>query len=155
MRRAVIILAVCFGCAVILTVIYSVRWRHSHNTESSGSPALEALTTHPLDYAKSRITGGVGVLIVVDTATGLPRIHAMSTDSPALNSGLREGDIITKVDGLSTTGRPLMQVTETIRGFSAGSVRLSVVRGGSTNLDFLIRRTSWSSLSDQRYNPYE
>ena len=47
--------------------------------------------------------------------------------------GLREGDHILQVDGIATRGRTLAQNVESIRGFSAGSVTLTVQRAGSTN----------------------
>ena len=66
--------------------------------------------------------------------------------SPAETAGLRAGDFILQVDGVATSGRKLVQNVESIRGFSAGSVTLTVQRTRSTNLQCVIHRSSWKNL---------
>ncbi|HEX3718635.1 MAG TPA: hypothetical protein VH595_11765 [Verrucomicrobiae bacterium] len=52
--------------------------------------------------------------------------------------------------GVTTRGESLSQAVENIRGFTAGAVTLTIQRAGSTNLQFVIRRTSWNSLGAPR-----
>jgi carboxyl-terminal processing protease len=68
--------------------------------------------------------------------------------SPAERAGLRAGDVITQVNGATTTGQKLADVVEAIRGFSMGSVAITVLRGqtNDTRLEFVIRRDSMNSL---------
>ena len=107
---------------------------------------MHSAITNPIAFAKNRFTGGVGAVLVTDPATGLLLIKKVLVGSPAETAGLREGDYIVQVDGVATSGRKLVENVESIRGFSAGSVTLTVQRAGSTNIQCVIHRSSWKSL---------
>jgi carboxyl-terminal processing protease len=52
--------------------------------------------------------------------------------SPALAAGLRDGDIVTAVDGNATRGKTLEEIVATIRGPKGTIVTLSIERGTET-----------------------
>ena len=110
--------------------------------------SMQALATNPTEFVRSRITGGVGALLGIDPAAGLPVVNEVIVGSPADAAGLRKGDVITRVNGETTTGLKLADVVEAIRGFSMGSVTITVLRGKTnrTRLDFVIHRHSMNSL---------
>jgi membrane-associated protease RseP (regulator of RpoE activity) len=122
------------------------------HTNSAASPgagkpqnSIEAAITNPVQFAKSHISGGIGAILTPDTATGSPRVAEVMAGSPSALAGLREGDIILKIDGVSTKGRALSANVESIRGFAWGSVTLAIQRG-STNLQCVLHRSSWDNM---------
>jgi C-terminal processing protease CtpA/Prc len=108
---------------------------------------IHSAITNPVKFAKARFTGGVGAILSDDPAAGVPLIQQIVVGSPAEKAGLRKGDHIIQVDGVATSGRTLAQIVESIRGFAAGSVTLTVQHTGSTNLQCVIHRSSWKSLN--------
>ena len=109
-------------------------------------PAVRLAFTNPVAFAKSHVTGGIGAVVLADSATGLPRIQTVLADSPAARAGLRGGDVILEIDGLAARGRTLAQNIDRIRGLAASPVALTIQRAGSTNLNCVIHRSSWSGL---------
>jgi len=72
----------------------------------------------------------VGIGIVLEDRGGHPTITNVLENSPASESGLRAGDIILTVDGTSTTGMSLDQVSQMIRGAEGTTVTLGLQRQG-------------------------
>ncbi len=72
----------------------------------------------------------VGVGIVIEDKSGQVVITDVLEDSPASEAGLRPGDAITAVDGTTTTGRTLEQISQMIRGNEGTSVVLMIRRAG-------------------------
>lgn len=72
----------------------------------------------------------VGIGIVLEDRSGHPTITNVLENSPASESGLRVGDIILTVDGTSTTGMSLDQVSQMIRGAEGTTVTLGIQRQG-------------------------
>jgi C-terminal processing protease CtpA/Prc len=107
---------------------------------------VESAITNPVAFAKSRFTGGIGAIMLADPNTGRTVIHQVIAGSPAEAAGLRDGDVVLKVNGVSTTGQKLAQVVDSVRGFVASSVTLTIQRTGSTNLECVLRRSSWNRL---------
>jgi len=107
---------------------------------------INSALSNPAAFAKAHFTGGLGVILDTDPATGAPRINQVLAGSPAEKAGLREGDLIIQVDGIATRGRTLAQTADSMRGLVVGSVTLTVQRNGLTNLQFVIHRSSWKSL---------
>ncbi len=153
MQRPLRILLFCAVGGAILLTWWGARSRHAQPSATSIRQTVQAVVTNPVEYARVHLTGGIGAMLGSDPMTGLPRIEAVAVDSPAKRTGLRTGDIITKVDGLATTGRPVALVAESIRGFSAGKVALTVLRGGSTNIECVVQRASLNTL--RRFHRYE
>jgi C-terminal processing protease CtpA/Prc len=147
MNRALRILGILAVTAIIVFALWAAQTRSARR---AGQESLEdtshSAITNPVAFAKNRFTGGVGAILLIDPATGLPLIRQVIAGSPAEKAGLREGDIILQVDGIATRGRTLAQIVESVRGFALGSVTLTVQRSGSTNLQCVIRRSSWKSL---------
>ena len=106
---------------------------------------LRTLMADPVGFVTNQISGAIGVALSQDPKTGFPVIEFVTSGSPADKAGLRAGDAITRVNGLGTTGKPLAQVVESMRGRSGGIVTLSLQRG-STNYERAIRRISWYHL---------
>jgi PDZ domain-containing protein len=103
-----------------------LRWMA--RTRSARPPSQESLNdtihsaiTNPVKFAKARLTGGVGAVLLADPATGIPLVQNVVAGCPAEKAGLREGGHLIQVDGVATSGRTLAQNVESIRGFVAGS----------------------------------
>jgi len=142
---AVVIATVCWGVAA--------RWRGTA-TPIPTSGAVHQAVTSAVDFVKNRVTGGVGVAVAVDSKTKLPVVGAVAIGSPADEAGLHTGDIITRIGGITTTGLFLKQVVENLRGFTGGSVPVTVLRG-TNQINFEIRRASMRSLQEKRFSPYQ
>jgi C-terminal processing protease CtpA/Prc len=144
-------LPLAFGILVIigatLVALWTLRARPSvRSNHDSLKETVESVITNPVAFAKSHFTGGIGVMVMADPTTGVPMIHQVIAGSPAEAAGLRDGDVILKVDGLPTDGQKLAQVVDRIRGLAAGSVTLTIQRTGSTNLECVLHRSSWTGL---------
>lgn len=82
---------------------------------------------------------GIGARLEQDTLGA--RAARVFEDSPAFAAGMREGDVITTVDGKSTAGRSLEDIVASIKGQEGSVVHLQVVRTGSTQpISFSIKR---------------
>lgn len=72
----------------------------------------------------------VGVGVVIEDRSGETVITQVLEDSPASEAGLRGGDVIVAVDGISTAGLSLEQVSQMIRGTEGTDVVLTLRRPG-------------------------
>jgi len=142
--RAIVIFVVIAVLGVALWTAATPSEKRSN--QESLQDAMHSAITNPVAFAKSRFTGGIGALLTTDPATGTLLIMQIMAGSPAGKADLREGDHILQVDGIATSGRTMVQNLESIRGFSAGHVTLTVQRAGSTNFQCVIHRSSWKNL---------
>jgi membrane-associated protease RseP (regulator of RpoE activity) len=116
---------------------------------------LQSILTHPLDFAKSHVTGGVGGLLGVDPRTGMPMVQGVGMGSPAEKAGLKSGDVIACVDGQSLAGVSIPDVADNIRGLAAAKVVLTIMRRGKAqSFDCVIRRASWNSMRSLTFNSF-
>jgi C-terminal processing protease CtpA/Prc len=157
MRRSWIILALCLVCAATVLAYLIAHSRHSPITSILSQKTLPSVVTNPVEFVKSRVTGGIGVGLGSNAAKGLPLIAAVLAGSPAERAGLHAGDLILEVDGVGTTNLSTVQLADAIRGLSSGKVKLTVQRIG-TNFECVVERTSWNTLRTLRTlssNPYQ
>ena len=93
---------------------------------------------------RSRIRGGIGVLVAQDAATGRPEIVlAPIVNSPAAFAGLKAGDLVTHADGQQLAGLEWQQAYALLQGPSWSSIDLTIQRRGKTNAFVVtVQRTS-------------
>lgn len=112
--------------------------------ESLEDPYSEYYTEDEMEDLISDTTGsfyGIGASITTDKDTGLPVIAGVFSDSPAEKAGLKEGDIIYKVDDENTSGLSLEEVVDRVRGEKGTNVHLTIYREGENDyLEFDITR---------------
>ncbi|NLO86924.1 MAG: S41 family peptidase [Clostridiales bacterium] len=82
---------------------------------------------------------GIGIQIMADYVTGFCTISRVFLDSPALEAGIRKGDIITKVDDLDVAATTLQDAVDIMRGEIGKTVNVQVMRGDQM-LDFVVAR---------------
>ena len=89
---------------------------------------------------------GIGIQIMADYSTGLCTITRVFLDSPALEVGLRRGDVLTRVDELDVVATNLQEAVDIMRGEEGKTVNVQVLRGDQL-LDFVVTRravhTTW------------
>lgn len=73
---------------------------------------------------------GIGAYVSLDATTGFAKISGIIANTPAEEAGLRENDIIYMVDGETTQGYELSEVTAMIKGEEGTSVHLTIYREG-------------------------
>lgn len=73
--------------------------------------------------------GGIGVVIAQDVSTGIVTFTTVYEDSPGEKAGLKDGDILYKVDREEVTEQDLDQIVTKIRGEEGTSVEITVLRG--------------------------
>ena len=153
MRRAIQLLGVAAGSIALVASGWLAKPdQPAHPQPGAQNESIHTLLRHPVDFAKNRLTGGIGVMLGVDSPTGLPMVQALGAGSPAERAGLKAGDVITKIDGVDTTRVPMAQIADSIRGIAAINVTLSILRKGRAQpFDCAIRRRSWNSLSGLMY----
>lgn len=85
-----------------------------------------------LDRFDERIRGTTsGVGARVGLVDGELTVKSIFEGSPAERGGLRTGDVILRIDGVSTLGMPVSRAVERIRGPEDSEVRLVVRRAGT------------------------
>ena len=89
---------------------------------------------------------GIGIQIMANYNTGLCTITRVFLDSPALEVGMRRGDILMRVDELGVTAANLHDAVDIMRGEVGKPVNVQVLRGDQL-LDFTVTRavvhTTW------------
>ena len=83
---------------------------------------------------------GLGLTLAEDES-GYIRISEILSDSPANDSGLLEGDIITNVDGLDVKEAGFTEAMAAMRGTEGSPITLTVRRDGKATDYTFIRRT--------------
>lgn len=68
-------------------------------------------------------------------------INSVIPESPAENAGLRDGDVLTQIDGRPVTGMDLDQVSAALRGDVGSEVRLTYLRDRSESRIATVRRS--------------
>ena len=76
---------------------------------------------------------GIGAYVSLDTTTGFAKISGVIANTPAEEAGLRENDIIYLVDGETTQGYELTEVTSMIKGEEGTTVHLTIYREGEAD----------------------
>ena len=84
--------------------------------------------TEQMSESLSGEFGGVGALMSQDKDTGAITVLQVYDDSPAQKAGMREGDILYKVDGEEVTGQDLSDVVSRVKGEKGTKVTLTVLR---------------------------
>jgi carboxyl-terminal processing protease len=72
--------------------------------------------------------GGVGIEIGVDRNTGALTVQGLIPNTPAYEAGLMSGDIIAKVDGVSTENMTIGNAISKIKGRPGTQVTLTILR---------------------------
>lgn len=82
---------------------------------------------------------GIGARLEQDTLGA--KAGRVFDDSPAYQAGMREGDVITSVNGKPTAGKSLEDIVASIKGPEGTVVHLQVLRAGSSQpISFTIKR---------------
>jgi carboxyl-terminal processing protease len=100
-------------------------------------PYSELLTPKDLKQFSSRTGGrygGLGMLIEPDAESKMVRVLTVYPNSPAEAGGVREGDLIARVDTLSTRGWTINQVSDSLTGTPGTKVKVSFARPGVMSL---------------------
>ncbi len=84
---------------------------------------------------------GIGAYVGIDEETGLAYISGVFEGTPAQEAGLRDGDVIYKVDGEDMGELELSEVVAKIKGLEGTTVHLTIYREGENDyLEFDIER---------------
>jgi len=107
-------------------------------------PYSELLTPKDVKQFNSRTGGrygGLGMAIEEDPQTHVIRVQTVYPNTPAEMGGIREGDLIVKVDTLSTRGWTITQVSDSLTGTPGTKVRATFSRPGvATPIDATFTR---------------
>ena len=112
--------------------------------------ALEALDPHsvyipPVKFEEQqesdrREYGGLGIEVTLENE--LVKINYAIEDGPAYKSGLRSGDYITRVEGVSVRGKTLDDAVEGLRGLVGEPVTVTVLTEGQAPRDVAVIRAT-------------
>ena len=100
--------------------------------EALGDPYSAYYDEEETKELNEAITGefcGIGALMSQDKSTGLITIVQVYENSPASEAGLKEKDILYKVDGKDILDKNLNEVVNKVRGEEGTTVELTVLRG--------------------------
>jgi carboxyl-terminal processing protease len=98
----------------------------------------------------------IGIGVQLDFSSNHPVIVAPIDGSPAKEAGLRRDDVILEIDGISTDGMSVAQVSSALRGDEGSTVRLTIERAGEpqpievqlTRARISVAPVSWAMLPD-------
>jgi carboxyl-terminal processing protease len=96
-------------------------------------PYSELYTPRELKQFSSRTNGrygGLGMAIVMDPIAKYVKVETVYPNTPAENGGVREGDLIVRVDTQSTLGWDLNQVSDSLTGTPGTKVKVTFRRPG-------------------------
>ncbi|RKO66007.1 S41 family peptidase [Desulfofundulus salinus] len=111
-----------------------------------GDPYTEYFTAEDLDNFTNSLEGNfAGIGVELEGWPPYPQVARVLRDSPAYRAGIREKDLIIRVNGEDTAGLTLSQVVERIRGPAGSRVQLTIRRGGVPDFNVELVREKVSS----------
>jgi len=111
---------------------------------ATGDPYTEYFNPTQAKAFNNELNGsfsGIGAELGEDSSNNI-EIIAPLAGTPAASAGLMPKDIVTAIDGKSTSGMSIDAAVNTIRGPSGSKVTLNVVRNTSQQLTFTITRAN-------------
>lgn len=124
--------------------------------EALGDPYSQYYSAEELNQLYQDTQGiyyGIGAYISLDTATSYAKISSVIAGTPAEEAGLRENDIIYKVEGKDVYGLALQEVTDLIKGEEGTFVHLTLVRDGiEIEKDIERRRVEAPTVNSEMYD---
>ena len=107
---------------------------------SLNDPYSEYLSRDNYDQLKFSLNGDfVGIGIILDTKDSLIYAKEVLKDSPAYKAGIKNDDVLLKVDGKDIAGFSIVDVVQMIRGPKGSNVVINILRG-NRRIDFSINR---------------
>jgi len=116
--------------------------------ETALNGALESLDPHsvyvpPVEFEEQqesdrREYGGFGIEVILENE--LVKINYAIEDGPAYKSGIRSGDYITRVEGVSVRGKSLDDSVEGLRGLVGEPVTVTILTPGQVPRDVVVIR---------------
>lgn len=82
---------------------------------------------------------GIGIYMVKNTEKDLVQVLSPIRESPAEKAGIKAGDLITNVNGVSYTADQMSEMANTIKGEEGSKVTIEILRGEAT-LTFEVTR---------------
>jgi carboxyl-terminal processing protease len=124
-------------------------------TEAVGDTGhTDFMTPEELAQRNNSLSGSyVGIGVRIDaTDDGLPKVESVFKDSPASKAGIKEGDVIVKVDDHDTKDQTIDDVASWVRGEAGTAVTIVVKADGTgpertyeiTRADVPIEAVSWT-----------
>ena len=108
---------------------------------SSLDPHSNYLNAEDLERLNERSSGAYsGVGLEITSENGLIRVITPMDGGPALRAGVEAGDVITAINGQSTAGLTVAEVSEQLRGAAGESVVVTFLRDGQEPRDVTIVR---------------
>lgn len=101
--------------------------------ETLGDPYSEYYSREELEdvvNSNQGISFGIGAMISINTQMNTAMVSGVLEESPAMEAGLREGDIIYKVDDEFMQGMSLTKVVSLVKGREGTTVHLTIYREG-------------------------
>jgi len=114
--------------------------------QGAGDRELRKPTGTAGQPAQDLQSGGIGITIDLNAATGEFRILRVVPGGPAAFAGLSAGTILWEVDGRSLRGLTTAQVVAAIRGKPGTKVRLKMERDDGMIIEMSLERRDLSSL---------
>ena len=102
---------------------------------SLGDPYTEYIPSDEMEDYTEAIMGnyvGIGIYMTINTEKNLIQVIAPIRESPAEEAGIKSGDFIIKINGVSYTGDELTQASNIIKGEEGTKVTLEILRGEQT-----------------------
>lgn len=123
--------------------------------EALGDPYSQYYSAEELNQLYQDTQGvyyGIGAYVSLDTVTSYAKISGVIAGTPAEEAGLRENDIIYKVEGTDVYGMALEEVTGMIKGEEGTIVHLTLVRNGiEIEKDIERRRVESPTVNSEMY----
>ncbi|HEY5257750.1 MAG TPA: S41 family peptidase [Candidatus Baltobacteraceae bacterium] len=91
--------------------------------------------------------GGIGVVIESDDVTKYIVASEVVPDSPADRAGVRQGDLLETIDGVSTKGKTIQQASAQLRGKAGTSVTIGLAHDAAPPVPVTIQRGKIHELS--------
>lgn len=119
-------------------------WLYKGAVAGLGDPYAAYYTEEEYQSLRDSTNGsycGIGVEISQNINTGIVTVARVFEDGPAMEAGLKPGDILYKVGDTEVTGMDLTMVVSQIKGEENTKVNISVIREGEEDyLEFQVER---------------